>query len=93
MEWLVAGLFALSMFIWSIVFIVRKILRIRPLVSPFQEQLSLLAQASQKAPELAKLASALQDDPVIHVAKRLELKRRARKLKRERTRRLISRVF
>jgi hypothetical protein len=93
MEWLVAGLFALSMFIWSIVFIVRKILRIRPLIAPFQAQLSLLAEASQKAPELAKLASVLGDDPVIHVARRLELQRQTRKLKRERTRRLISRVF
>jgi len=93
MEWLFAGLFALSMFIWSIVFIVRKLMRLGPLVTPFQEQLALLAKASQQAPELAKLASALGDDPAIHVGRRLELQRKARKLKRERTRRLINRVL
>jgi len=93
MEWLVAGLFALLMLIWSVVFLVAKLLRLRPLVGPLQEQLELLSKAKQAVPELARLASALEDDPVIHVAKRLELKRKARKLKRDRGRRLSSRRF
>jgi hypothetical protein len=63
------------------------------LVGPFQQQLELLVKAIDQAPELTKLASALGDDPVIHVARRLELQRKARKLKRERSRRLRARGF
>jgi hypothetical protein len=93
MEWLVAGVFALVMFIWSIGFLVKKLLRLRPLIAPIQKQLELLTKAIEMAPELTKLASAIGDDPVIHVARRLELQRKARRLKRERSRRLRSRVF
>jgi hypothetical protein len=93
MEWLFAGIFALLVFIWSIAFLVRKLLRLRPLVAPFQQQIKLLAEASQQAPELAKLASALEDEPAVHVARRLELQRKARRQRRERSRRLRSRVF
>jgi hypothetical protein len=93
MEWLLAGIFALLMLTWSIAYLARKLLRLRPLVLPFTKQLELLAEAKQQAPDIAKLASALGDDPVIHVAKRLELQKMARKLKRERSRRLRSRSF
>jgi hypothetical protein len=93
MEWLLAGIFALLMLTWSIAYLARKLLRLRPLVLPFTKQLELLAEAKQQAPDIAKLASALGDDPVIHVAKRLELQKKARKLKRERSRRLRSRSF
>jgi hypothetical protein len=93
MEWLFAGLFALFMFIWSIAFLVRKLVRLRPLVAPFQQQLELLAKAGERVPELAKLVSALDDDPAVHISRRLELQRQARKQRRERSRRLSSRVF
>jgi hypothetical protein len=93
MEWLFAGIFALVMLIWSIAFLFRKLLRLRPLVAPFQQQLELLAKASEQAPELAKLASAIEDDPAWHVARRLDLQRKVRKQRRERGRRLRFRVF
>jgi hypothetical protein len=93
MEWFVAGLTGFLVLIWSAVFLARKLLKLRPLVGPFQQQLELLVKAKDQAPELTKLASALGDDPVIHVARRLELQRKARKLKRERSRRLRSRGF
>ena len=93
MEWLFAGTFALLMLIWSVVFLVLKMLRLRPLVAPFVTQLEHLAKAKAQAPELVKAASALGDDPVIHQARRLELQRKARRLKRERSRRLSSRSF
>lgn len=93
MEWLFAGLFALLMFIWSIIFLIRKLLRLKPLIAPFQQQLELLAKAREQAPELAKLASALGDDPAIHLSRRMELQRKARRQRRERGRRLSFRVF
>ena len=93
MEWFVAGLIGFLVLIWSAVFLARKLLKLRPLVGPFQQQLELLVKAKNQAPELTKLASALGDDPVIHVARRLELQRKARKLKRDRSRRLRSRGF
>jgi hypothetical protein len=93
MEWLFAGTFALVMFAWSVAFLVRKLLRLRPLVAPFQQQLELLAKASQQAPEISKPASAIEDDPAWHVARRLELQRKVRKQRRERGRRLRSRVL
>jgi len=93
MEWLVAGLFGSLVLIWSVVFLVGKLLKLRPLVGPFQQQVQLLLEAKEQAPDLAKLASALGDDPVIHVARRLELQRSARKLKRVRSRRLRSKGF
>lgn len=93
MEWLFAGTFALVMFVWSVAYLVRKLLRLRPLVAPFQQQVELLARASEQAPEIAKLASAIEDDPAWHVARRLELQRKVRKQRRERGRRLRSRVL
>ena len=93
MEWLFAGIFALFMMIWTIAFLARKLLRFRPLVASLQEQLERLAIAREQAPELDKLASALEDDPAFHMARRLELQRKARKQRREQGRRLRSRVF
>lgn len=81
------------MFVWSVAYLVRKLLRLRPLVAPFQQQVELLARASEQAPEIAKLASAIEDDPAWHVARRLELQRKVRKQRRERGRRLRSRVL
>lgn len=81
------------MLVWSMIFLVSKLLRLKPLIAPFQQQLELLAKASKEAPELAKLASALGDDPVVHVSRRMELQRKARRQRRERGRRLRSRVF
>lgn len=93
MEWIFAGSFGALMTIWSIVFLVRKLVRLRPLIAPFLKQLELLDGVSLQAPELAKRASALGDDPVLHVARRIELQRKARSQRRERSRRLRSRVF
>jgi hypothetical protein len=93
MEWLIAGLIAVAMPVWAGLYLFRKLLKLRPLVSPVLEQLTLLARVADQVPELARRANALGDDPVIHVARRLELKRSARKLKRERSRRLSTRGF
>lgn len=81
------------MFIWSIIFLITKLLRLKPLLVPFREQFQLLAKASEQAPELAKLASALGEDPAIHLRRRMELQRKARRQRRERGRRLSFRVF
>jgi hypothetical protein len=93
MEWLAVGLFALGMLIWSVLFLLKKLLRFRPIAIKLQEQAALIAEANAKAPDIAKLASALNEDPVVHVARRLELQRAARKRKADRERRLRSRVF
>jgi hypothetical protein len=93
MEWFVAGFIAVASLVWSAVFLLRKLLRLRGPILTLAEQLQKLSEASARAPELAKLASALGDDPAIHVARRLEIKRQAGALKRQRERRLRSRVF
>jgi hypothetical protein len=93
MEWLAAGLFAVGMLIWSAFFLIRKLVRFGPVIATLEKQLSLLSEASAKTPEIAKLASSINDDPVVHVARRLELKRAAKRLKLARERRLRSRVF
>jgi len=93
MEWLIVALFGFLVLIWSVLYLFRKLLKLRPLADLFQLQLDLLLQAKQLVPELAKPASAIGDDPVIHVAWRLEHKRKARRLKRERSRRLRTRGF
>lgn len=81
------------MVVWSAIYLVRKLLRFRPVVVILASQLEALSVASAKAPEVAKLLSVINDDPVLHVARRLELQRRARRIKRQRERRLSSRVF
>jgi hypothetical protein len=93
MEWFIVAAVALASLIWSAIFLVRKLLRLRGPILTLTEQLQKLSEASSKAPELAKLASALGDDPAIHVARRLELKREASARKRQRERRLRSRDF
>jgi hypothetical protein len=93
MEWLFSGLFALVVLIWAGIFLITKFLRLRPIAEQFQEQMKLVDQARASVPELTKFANALADDPAIHVARRLEIQRETRKRKRERSRRLISRVF
>ncbi|CAB4628951.1 unannotated protein [freshwater metagenome] len=93
MEWLFAGLFALGMLIGSFVFLIRKVIKLGPLAKTWQDLVAKLADASAKAPEIERISGSLGDDPALHFARRLELKRQARKLKRERSRRLRSRVF
>ena len=93
MEWLVAGLFALLMLIWSVIYLLRKVLRFGPSAKVLTEQLEKLAEANAKAPEVAKALSALGDDPALHVNRRQQLLREARARKRARERRLRDRDF
>jgi hypothetical protein len=93
MEWYVAGGFALSMLLWSGIYLVRKLLRFGPPAKRLAIQLQALNAANAKVPEIAKALSALSDDPEIHVARRQQLLREARARKRQRERRLRSRDF
>jgi len=93
MEWVLAGLFALAMLLWSVVFIARKLVRLGPPAKKLAGQLEELAAANAKAPEVAKVLSVLGDDPQIHIARRNQLLREARARKRQRERRLRSRDF
>ena len=93
MEWYLAGGFALSMLLWSGIYLVRKLLRFGPPAKRLAIQLQALNAANAKVPEIAKALSALSDDPEIHVARRQQLLREARARKRHRERRLRSRDF
>ena len=93
MEWLVAGLFALLMLIWSVIYLLRKVLRFGPSAKVLTEQLEKLAEANAKAPEIAKALSALGDDPGLHANRRQQVLREARARKRARERRLRDRDF
>jgi hypothetical protein len=93
MEWIIAGITALGFIVWALAYLIRKLMKFAPALKTLQHQVELLEQAKAKAPEIAKLATALGQDPAIHVARRLELQRAARKHKRQRERRLISRVL
>jgi hypothetical protein len=93
MEWYLAGGFALSMLLWSGIYLVRKLLRFGPPAKRLAIQLQALNAANAKVPEIAKALSALSDDPEIHVARRQQLLREARARKRQRERRLRSRDF
>ena len=88
-----AGVFALVMLVWSLVFIIRKLVRLGPPAKKLANQLEELAAAKAKVPEIAKALSALGDDPQIHIARRQQLLREARARKRQRERRLRSRDF
>ena len=93
MEWYLAGGFALSMLLWSGIYLVRKLLRFGPPAKRLAIQLQALNAANAKVPEIAEALSALGDDPQIHVARRQQLLREARARKRQRERRLRSRDF
>jgi hypothetical protein len=93
MEWYLAGGFALAMFLWSGIYLVRKLLRFGPPAKKLVVQLEALNAANAKVPEIAKALSALGDDPQIHVARRQQLLREARARKRQRERRLRARDF
>jgi hypothetical protein len=93
MEWYFAAGFALAMFLWSGIYLVRKLLRFGPPAKKLVVQLEALNAANGKVPEIAKALSALGDDPQIHVARRQQLLRAARARKRQRERRLRSRDF
>jgi hypothetical protein len=88
MEWILAGVFALVIVVWSLVFIIRKLVRLGPPAKKLASQLEELAAANAKVPEIAKALSALGDDPQIHIARRQQLLREARARKRQRERRL-----
>ena len=88
-----AVVFALVMLVWSLVFIIRKLVRLGPPAKKLANQLEELAAANAKVPEIAKALSALGDDPQIHIARRQQLLREARARKRQRGRRLRSRDF
>ena len=93
MEWYWAGGFALSMLLWSGIYLIRKLLRFGPPAKKLAVQLEALNAANAKVPEIAKALSALGEDPQIHVARRQQLLREARARKRQRERRLRSRDF
>ena len=93
MEWLIAAVVAAVGLIWSGIFLVLKLLRLRSPIVKLSQQLKGLSAASAKTPEIAKLASALGQDPKIHLARRLEIKRAAKERKRQQERRLRNRDF
>lgn len=93
MEWLIAAGVAVIGLIWSGVFLMSKLLRLRGPIVELSKQLEELSAASARAPEIAKLASALGQDPAIHVARRLKLQQEAKKRKRQQERRLRARDF
>lgn len=93
MEWLVAAGIAVLGLTWSCVFLISKLLRLREPIAQLSKQLEELSAASARTPEIAKLASALGQDPEIQVARRLELQQEAKKRKRQQERRLRARDF
>lgn len=88
-----AGIFALVMLVSSAIFLLRKVLRLGGPAKELAEQLAKLSEANAKAPEIAKVLSALGDDPTGHAARRQQLLREARARKRQRERRLRDRDF
>ena len=93
MEWVVVLVVAFAMPVWAAIYLVRKLLRLKPQYLKLQELSKSLSEASAKVPEIKLLVSNLEDDPVLHVAKRMELQKAKRKLKSQRERRLRSRVL
>jgi hypothetical protein len=93
MEWLWAIGFAVAMLLWSGIYLIRKLLKFGPSAKKLTTQLEALNAANAKVPEIAKLLSALGDDPAIHIARRQQILREARERKRQRERRLRSRDF
>lgn len=93
MEWIFAWIFALAMLVWSGIFLLGKILKFGPPAKKLAQQLEILNAASSKVPQLAKVLSALGDDPGVHVSRRQQLLRQARARKRQRERRLSTRDF
>jgi hypothetical protein len=91
MEWFWAGGLALAMFIWSGIYLIGKLLKFGPPAKKLATQLEALNAANAKLPEVAKVLSALGDDPDIHRARRLQLLKEARERKRQRERRLRAR--
>lgn len=92
MEWFIAGLVSLLVLSFAILRLIPKLMRFGPPIAKLTKQLEVLSRAQEAIPELAKMASALQDDPAIHELRRRQLLRAASKRKRTRERRLISRV-
>ncbi len=93
MEWIWAIAFAAVMLFWSGIYLVRKLLKLGPPAKKLATQLEALNAANSKVPEIARVLSALGDDPEIHRTRRQELLREARERKRQRERRLRSRDF
>jgi hypothetical protein len=90
-EWFWAGGLALAMFIWSGIYLIGKLLKFGPPAKKLATQLEALNAANAKLPEVAKVLSALGDDPDIHRARRQQLLKEARERKRQRERRLRAR--
>ena len=53
MEWIFAGLFALAIFAWSSVFLLRKLLKFGRPARELAKQLEVLRAAYSKVPEIA----------------------------------------
>lgn len=93
MEWIIATAVAIVIFASSALILIQKLKRfVKPLTN-LSDQLSKLEEARVKIPEITKQLSALGDDPAVHVARRLALKKAENEKKQERQRRLRSRVF
>ena len=93
MEWIWAGAFAVAMLLWSGVYLIRKLVKFGPPAKKLATQLEALNAANAKVPEIARVLSALGDDPAAHIARRQQVLREARERKRQRERRLRSRDF
>jgi hypothetical protein len=93
MEWIWAGAFALTMLLWSGVYLIRKLVKFGPPAKKLATQLEALNAANAKVPEIAKVLSVLGDDPAVHIARRQQVLREARERKRQRERRLRARDF
>lgn len=93
MEWIIASAIALVVIVSSAVILLHKLKRLVKPLTKLSEQLLKLEEARVKIPEITKQLSALGDDPAVHVARRLALKKAQNEKKQERQRRLRSRVF
>lgn len=93
MEWIIATAVAIVIFASSALILIQKLKRFVKPLAKLSDQLSKLEEARVKLPEITKQLSALGDDPAVHVARRLALKKAENEKKQERQRRLRSRVF
>lgn len=86
MEWLFAVLFAFAALSWSVVHIVGKLLRFRPVVSELVSKLGIVAKLSRQSPLITEPAGAWVEKPPVDVRQsRASVQGRQR---RERSRRL-----
>lgn len=89
--WVLVALISLAGFAWAVIHLFGKAKRLferLEIAAATIEQLNAVAETA--SPEIT---SQLGDDPVIHIQRRLQLRRRRQHEKEERRRRLVSRVF